>query len=143
MAYKVSVVSLGCPKNQVDAEMMLAALLKDGFELSVEEAEADAIILGSPVYYAGIAGTMKCFLDRAFYTASMTGNAFKNKVGAVVVAARRGGASSTFAGFINGEWNAPPTLKGKARLAPASVSFSQASLTPSMLPEITTCPGQL
>ena len=47
MAYKVSVVSLGCPKNQVDAEMMLAALLKDGFELSVEEAEADAIIVNT------------------------------------------------------------------------------------------------
>lgn len=47
MAYKVSVVSLGCPKNQVDAEMMLAALLQDGFELSVEEAEADAIIINT------------------------------------------------------------------------------------------------
>lgn len=68
-------------------------------EVLPKMAEADAIILGSPVYYAGIAGAMKCFLDRAFYTASMTGNAFKNKVGAVVVAARRGGASSTFAGL--------------------------------------------
>ena len=47
MAYKVSVVSLGCPKNQVDAEMMLAALLEDGFELSVEEAAADAIIVNT------------------------------------------------------------------------------------------------
>lgn len=47
MAYKVSVVSLGCPKNQVDAEMMLAALLAEGFELSVVEAEADAIIINT------------------------------------------------------------------------------------------------
>lgn len=47
MAYKVSVVSLGCPKNQVDAEMMLAALLSGGFELSVVEAEADAIIINT------------------------------------------------------------------------------------------------
>ena len=47
MAYKVSVVSLGCPKNQVDAEMILAALLKDGFELSSVEAEADAIIINT------------------------------------------------------------------------------------------------
>jgi len=30
---------------------------------------ADGLILGSPVYFAGIAGTMKCFLDRAFYVA--------------------------------------------------------------------------
>ena len=27
----------------------------------------DAILLGSPVYYASIAGTMKCFLDRLFF----------------------------------------------------------------------------
>lgn len=47
MAYKVSVVSLGCPKNQVDAEMILANLLNNGFELSVEEAEADAIIINT------------------------------------------------------------------------------------------------
>ena len=62
-------------------------------------AEADAIVLGSPVYYAGIAGTMKCFLDRAFYTASASGGAFSGKVGAAVVAARRGGATATFAGL--------------------------------------------
>ena len=47
MAYKVSVVSLGCPKNQVDAEAILAYLLKDGFELSTVEAEADAIIINT------------------------------------------------------------------------------------------------
>lgn len=47
MAYKVSVVSLGCPKNQVDAEAILAYLLKDGFELSAVEAESDAIIINT------------------------------------------------------------------------------------------------
>ena len=29
--------------------------------------EADGIILGSPVYYSGVNGTMKSFLDRAFF----------------------------------------------------------------------------
>ncbi len=47
MAYKVSVVSLGCPKNQVDAEMMLKYLSDGGFELSNVEAEADAIIINT------------------------------------------------------------------------------------------------
>ena len=61
--------------------------------------EADAIVLGSPVYYSGIAGTMKCFLDRAFYTASASGGKFAGKVGAAVVAVRRAGASATFAGL--------------------------------------------
>lgn len=45
--YKISMVSLGCPKNQVDAEQMLAALKKGGFEIGVEEAQADAIIINT------------------------------------------------------------------------------------------------
>ncbi|NLO97061.1 MAG: flavodoxin family protein [Peptococcaceae bacterium] len=50
---------------------------------------ADGIILGSPVYFSGISGTMKSFLDRAFYIA---GNGLlKSKVGVAVVAVRRSG----------------------------------------------------
>lgn len=44
---KVSMVSLGCPKNQVDAEMMLKTLSDAGFEISTEESEADAIIVNT------------------------------------------------------------------------------------------------
>ncbi len=47
MGYKVSMVSLGCPKNQVDAEQMLYALKKAGFQIGVPEAEADAIIINT------------------------------------------------------------------------------------------------
>ena len=45
--YKVSMVSLGCPKNQVDAEMMLYSLKESGFELEPDEAEADAVIINT------------------------------------------------------------------------------------------------
>ena len=45
--YKISMVSLGCPKNQVDAEMMLYSLKSAGFEIGVPEAEADAIIINT------------------------------------------------------------------------------------------------
>lgn len=56
--------------------------------------EADGIILGSPVHYSGIGGTMKSFLDRAFYIA---GNGIlRHKVGAAVVAVRRSGGVTTF-----------------------------------------------
>ena len=34
MAEKIAVVSLGCPKNQVDAEMMLHLLKDAGFEIT-------------------------------------------------------------------------------------------------------------
>ena len=45
--YKISMVSLGCPKNQVDAEMMLSTLKNAGFEIGAEESEADAIIINT------------------------------------------------------------------------------------------------
>ena len=47
MAEKIAVVSLGCPKNQVDAEMMLHLLKEAGFEITSSEAEADAIIVNT------------------------------------------------------------------------------------------------
>lgn len=51
----------------------------------------DGLIIGSPVYYASINGTLKCFLDRFFYS----GNAFSHKVGAAVVCARRAGTTAS------------------------------------------------
>ena len=44
---KVSMVSLGCPKNQVDAEQMLYTLKSAGFEITSAEADADAIIINT------------------------------------------------------------------------------------------------
>lgn len=58
--------------------------------------EADGLILGSPVYFAAIPGTMKSFLDRAFYVSSSNGGLFRHKVGASVVADRRAGAVPTY-----------------------------------------------
>ncbi|GAB6158712.1 flavodoxin family protein [Desulfotomaculum varum] len=58
--------------------------------------EADGIILGSPVHYSAIAGTMKSFLDRAFYVASVNNGLLRHKVGAAVVAVRRSGGLPTF-----------------------------------------------
>ncbi len=52
---------------------------------------ADGILLGSPVHYSGIAGTMKCFLDRAFYVCGVNKGMLRHKVGAAVVAVRRSG----------------------------------------------------
>jgi multimeric flavodoxin WrbA len=54
---------------------------------------ADAIILASPSYFGGIAGTMKSFLDKAFFANSKD---FRYKIGASVVTTPRSGASMTF-----------------------------------------------
>ncbi|MBO5726229.1 MAG: radical SAM protein, partial [Clostridia bacterium] len=47
MNYSVAMVSLGCPKNQVDAEQMLYSLKEAGFTIGASEAEADAIIINT------------------------------------------------------------------------------------------------
>ncbi|HEY5584846.1 MAG TPA: flavodoxin family protein [Ruminiclostridium sp.] len=54
--------------------------------------EVDGIIIGSPVYYSGVAGTMKSFLDRFFYS----GANLQYKVGAAVVSLRRSGGVDSF-----------------------------------------------
>lgn len=58
--------------------------------------DADGILLGSPVHFAGMSSTMKAFLDRAFYVHSTNGGLFRHKVGASVVSVRRSGGSVTF-----------------------------------------------
>lgn len=45
--YKVSLVSLGCPKNLVDAEVMLGHLPADRFEITTDEAKADIIVVNT------------------------------------------------------------------------------------------------
>lgn len=62
-------------------------------EVAPKLAEADGVVIGSPVYYAGPNGTLISFLDRLFYS---TGDIDKRmKVGASVVCARRGGCTAT------------------------------------------------
>lgn len=73
-----------CAVRNDDLNLYLPALKK-----------ADGIILGSPVYYSGVAGTMKCFIDRLFYVSGANGNWMRGKVGTSVVAVRRSGGSMT------------------------------------------------
>jgi multimeric flavodoxin WrbA len=54
--------------------------------------EADAIILGSPTYFADMTSEMKALIDRAGFVAMANGRLFSRKIGAAVVVNRRGGA---------------------------------------------------
>ena len=56
-------------------------------------AECDGLVVGSPVYYASANATLVAFLQRLFYSTPFDKTM---KVGAAVVAARRGGLSATF-----------------------------------------------
>lgn len=55
--------------------------------------ECDGLVVGSPVYYACANATLTAFLTRLFYSTHFDKTM---KVGAAVVAARRGGLSATF-----------------------------------------------
>ncbi len=55
--------------------------------------ECDGLVIASPVYYASANATLIAFLDRLFYSTHFDK---RMKVGASVVAARRGGLSATF-----------------------------------------------
>lgn len=61
-------------------------------EVAQKLEQADAVIIGSPVYYAAPNGTLISFLDRLFYSTSNMDKRFK--VGAAVVCARRGGCTA-------------------------------------------------
>ncbi len=59
--------------------------------------EYDGFVIGSPVYYAGMNGSLKGFLDRAFFSGSrMDENPFTMKPAAAVCSARRAGTTATF-----------------------------------------------
>lgn len=62
-------------------------------EVQAKFAEADGIVVGSPVYYSGPNGTLISFLDRMFYSSPVDK---RFKVGAAVVSCRRGGNTATF-----------------------------------------------
>lgn len=47
MNYKAGIVSLGCAKNQVDAEMLLYTLRQRGFTIVSDPADADAVIVNT------------------------------------------------------------------------------------------------
>ncbi len=58
--------------------------------------KADAMILGSPTYFAAVSADLKALLERAGYVAYANDHAFSGKIGAAVVAVRRGGATHAY-----------------------------------------------
>ncbi|MDU9050338.1 MAG: flavodoxin family protein [Candidatus Electrothrix sp. Rat3] len=83
----------GCFKNQDNQ----CVQKEDAFnEIYRKMLKADAIILGSPVYFAAVGADLKALIERAGYVAYANNHAFAGKIGAAVVAVRRGGATHVF-----------------------------------------------
>lgn len=58
--------------------------------------EADAIIIGSPTYFADLSTEAKALIDVAGYALRAAGNPLRRKIGAAVIAVRRAGAVHAF-----------------------------------------------
>jgi multimeric flavodoxin WrbA len=58
--------------------------------------QADAIIIGTPTYFTDVSSEIKALLDRAGFVALANGRLLKGKIGAAVVAVRRGGGTHAF-----------------------------------------------
>ncbi len=81
----------GCFKN-LDKK---CAVEKDEINSFIKKMiEADGILLGSPTYFADVTTELKALIDRAGLVARANNNLLKRKVGAAVIAVRRGGAVS-------------------------------------------------
>ena len=86
---------MGCRKcKELKRCVITGDLVQEVFE---KIQAADGLILGSPVYYGGIAGTCKSFLDRLFFSAPD----MSYKIGAAVIALRRSGGIPAFYQLTN------------------------------------------
>jgi multimeric flavodoxin WrbA len=73
------------------------AVKKDKFnDFYAKMLKADAIILGSPTYFAAVSADLKALIERAGFVAYANNHAFSGKIGAAVVAVRRGGATHAY-----------------------------------------------
>lgn len=63
-------------------------------ETAQKFAQADALVIGSPVHYASPSGSAISFMDRLFFSTPWIDKTMK--VGAAVVSCRRGGNASSF-----------------------------------------------
>jgi multimeric flavodoxin WrbA len=83
----------GCSKNK-DRRCVIK---DDPVNLCIDKmAQADGIILGSPVYVADVSSEMKALIDRACLVNRANESFFRRKVGAAVMAVRRAGALHAF-----------------------------------------------
>ena len=86
---------LGCGACRNLGKCVIDDLVNDFVE---KAKDFDGFIFGTPVHYAGVAGTMTSFMDRVFYSASSSkrGHYFQLKPVASVICARRAGTTATY-----------------------------------------------
>jgi len=83
----------GCFKNKNQRCVVETDIVNDCIAKMVA---ADGIILASPTYFADVSAEMKALIDRAGFVAKANDELFRRKVGAAVIAVRRGGEIHAF-----------------------------------------------
>lgn len=87
---------LGCYRCWQNLDQRCAQTKDEVNEYIAKMVQADGIILASPVYYADVTARMKALMERAGFVAKANGNLLRRKVGAAVIAVRRGGQIHAF-----------------------------------------------
>ncbi|NQT48699.1 MAG: flavodoxin family protein [Chloroflexi bacterium] len=87
---------LACYKCWVNADQQCVQKGDELNEYVQKMVRADGIILGSPVYVSSVPAEMKALIDRAGMVCKGSGGLLRRKVGAAVIAARRGGQLTAF-----------------------------------------------
>ena len=77
-----------CVKNKNNRCVIEDDIINDCIAKMIE---ADGIIFGSPIYYSNVTTEMKALIDRTGVVSKANGTLLRNKVGAGIVALRRGG----------------------------------------------------
>ena len=83
----------GTCRQKKDMRCIISGEMNDWF---AKMAEADAILIGSPTYFADLTPETKALIDRCGYINRANGNVLKRKVGAAIAVARRAGAVNVF-----------------------------------------------
>lgn len=82
-------------------ETKSCAIKDDVEKIFKKMAEADGIIVGSPVYFYNVNAQTKTFIDRVGYLHIARGRtAFRNKVGGAIVVARRSGLTDALSQIL-------------------------------------------
>lgn len=86
-----------CMKCAEEQDMKCHGWDDDMNPLIAKMVEADIIVIGSPTYFSSMTAETKALIDRAGFVAGRNGNPLRRRIGAAVVAVRRGGANVVFA----------------------------------------------
>jgi multimeric flavodoxin WrbA len=96
LAEKIVKPCIGCRKCMAKKNRRCSITNDAANECIEKMLSADGIIMATPVYFSDVSAQLKALIDRAGYVARANDDMLKHKVGAAVIAMRRGGAIGAF-----------------------------------------------